>query len=160
MGDTPAQVTAFRVERAVLFGYVDAAHHQMVERVAARTPTQLGQPITPYTGERRPAWRSTRSRRFYCNADLPAEPMAPDSTTQGLNSAVQVFVKAPALDMLEPQQRPHDVLGFLDAQDVAGGKFVPVDASGTHTDAKPTAGQRFSQLEPAISPAHERDCAL
>ena len=29
MGDTPAQVTAFRVERAVLFGYVDAAHHRI-----------------------------------------------------------------------------------------------------------------------------------
>ena len=26
MGDTSAQVTAFRIERAVLFGYVDAAH--------------------------------------------------------------------------------------------------------------------------------------
>jgi hypothetical protein len=58
MGDTPAQVTAFRVERAVLFGYVDAAHHRTVERVAALTPTQLGQPITSYSGERRPAWRA------------------------------------------------------------------------------------------------------
>jgi hypothetical protein len=47
MGDTPAQVTAFRVERAVLSGYVDAL-----------TPTQLGQPIVSHTGEQRPAWRA------------------------------------------------------------------------------------------------------
>jgi hypothetical protein len=58
MGDTPAQVTAFRVERAVLSGYVDAAHHRTVERVAALTPTQLGQPIVSHTGEQRPAWRA------------------------------------------------------------------------------------------------------
>ena len=58
MGDTPAQVTAFRVDRAVLFGYVDAAHQKTVERVAAFTPTQLGQPIVSHTGERRPAWRA------------------------------------------------------------------------------------------------------
>ena len=58
MGDTPAQVTAFRVERAVLFGYVDAVHQRTVERVAALTPTQLGQQIVSHTGERRPAWRA------------------------------------------------------------------------------------------------------
>ena len=59
MGDTPAQVTAFHVERAVLFDYVEAAHHQRtVERVAALTPVQLGQPIVSHTGERRPAWRA------------------------------------------------------------------------------------------------------
>src|SRR5262249_37079349 len=58
LGDTPAQVTAFRVERAVLFGYVDAAHQRTVERVAALTPSQLLQPITSYTGEQRPAWRA------------------------------------------------------------------------------------------------------
>jgi hypothetical protein len=58
MGDTPAQVTAFRVERAMLFGYVDAAHRVTVERVAALTPTQLVQPIMSHTGERRPAWRA------------------------------------------------------------------------------------------------------
>lgn len=38
MGDTPAQVTAFRV--------------------ATLTPTQLGQPIASHTGEKRPAWRA------------------------------------------------------------------------------------------------------
>jgi len=58
MGDTPAQMTAFRVARAVLFGYVDAAHQRTVERVAALTPTQLQQPIASHTGERRPAWRA------------------------------------------------------------------------------------------------------
>ena len=58
LGDTPAQVTAFRVEHAVLFGYVDAAHQRTVARVAALTPTQLEQSITSYTGEKRPAWRA------------------------------------------------------------------------------------------------------
>ena len=58
LGDTPAQVTAFRVERAVLFGYVEAAHQCTVGRVAALTPTQLEQSITSYTGEKRPAWRA------------------------------------------------------------------------------------------------------
>ena len=58
MGDTPAQVTVFRVERAVLFGYVDAAHRVTVERVSTLTPTQLVQPIVSHTGERRPAWRA------------------------------------------------------------------------------------------------------
>jgi len=58
VGDTVAQVTAFRVERAVLSGYVDAAHHRTVERVATVTPTQLGQPIMSHTGEQRPAWRA------------------------------------------------------------------------------------------------------
>ena len=35
LGDTPAQVTAFRVERAMLFGYVDAAHQRTIERIAS-----------------------------------------------------------------------------------------------------------------------------
>jgi len=55
MGDTPAQVTAFRAERDVLFGYVDGAHRVTVERVANLTPTQVVQPIVSHTGEQRPA---------------------------------------------------------------------------------------------------------
>ena len=58
LGDTPAQVTAFRVERAVLFGYVEAAHQRTVARVAALSPTQLEQSITSHTGEKRSAWRA------------------------------------------------------------------------------------------------------
>jgi hypothetical protein len=58
LGDTPAQVTAFRVERALLFGYVDAAHQRTVQRVSALTQTQLGLPVVSHTGERRPAWRA------------------------------------------------------------------------------------------------------
>lgn len=58
LGDTPAQVAAFRVERAVLFGYVDAAHQRTVERIATLTPAQLGQPVASRTGEQRPAWRA------------------------------------------------------------------------------------------------------
>ena len=58
MGDTPAQVTAFRVERAMLFGYVDATHRVTVERVSKLTPTQFVQLIVSHTGERHPAWRA------------------------------------------------------------------------------------------------------
>jgi len=58
MGDTPAQVRAFHVERAVLFGYVEAAHQKTVERVAQLTPAQFEQPVVSHTGERRPAWRA------------------------------------------------------------------------------------------------------
>ena len=58
MGDTPAQVAAFRVERALLFGYADAAHQETVRRVANLTSGQLLQPILSYTGEQRPAWRA------------------------------------------------------------------------------------------------------
>jgi Protein of unknown function (DUF664) len=58
LGDTPAQVTAFRVERALLFGYAEAAHRVTVKRVSTLTPIQLRQPILSHTGERRPAWRA------------------------------------------------------------------------------------------------------
>src|SRR5262249_40584979 len=58
LGDTPEQVRTFRVERAGLFGYVDAAHQCTIERVARLTPLQLEQSITSRTGERRPAWRT------------------------------------------------------------------------------------------------------
>src|SRR5262245_44919266 len=58
MGDTPAQVMAFRVERAVLFGYVDAAHQRAIERIATLTPAQLEQPIMSHTGEQRTTWRA------------------------------------------------------------------------------------------------------
>jgi hypothetical protein len=58
LGDTPAQVTAFRVERTVLFGYVDAAHRVTVERVSRLTPTQFAQSTVSYAGEQRPAWRA------------------------------------------------------------------------------------------------------
>lgn len=58
MGDTLAQVTAFRVERSLLFGYVDAAHRVTVERVSNLTPTQFLQPMVSHTGEQRPAWRA------------------------------------------------------------------------------------------------------
>ena len=51
MGDTPAQVTAFRLERAVLFGYVDAAHQRTVSALATLTSNpQLGQSIVSHTG--------------------------------------------------------------------------------------------------------------
>lgn len=57
LGDTPAQVRAFRVDRTLLFGYMEAAHQVTLQRVAALTPAQLSQP-TLYNGEERPAWRA------------------------------------------------------------------------------------------------------
>ena len=44
LGDTPEQVSEFRVGRAVLFGYVAAAHQSIVERVSNLTPEQLFEP--------------------------------------------------------------------------------------------------------------------
>ena len=55
MGDTLAQVTAFRLERAVLFGYVDAAHQRTVERRRHLTQPSWGNQCLT---ERRPAWRA------------------------------------------------------------------------------------------------------
>lgn len=57
-GDTPEQVSTFRVERAVLFGYMDAAHRATVERVSRLTPEQFAQPITYVSGDPRPVWRA------------------------------------------------------------------------------------------------------
>ena len=61
-GDSSEQVAAFRVDRAVLFGYVGAANRAAVERVARLTPEQLEQPVlwgTPETPvDTRPAWRA------------------------------------------------------------------------------------------------------
>jgi uncharacterized damage-inducible protein DinB len=59
-GDSAEQVAAFRVERATLFGYMEAAHRVARERVARLTPEQLEQTVawgtaeTPLLG---PAWR-------------------------------------------------------------------------------------------------------
>jgi hypothetical protein len=58
LGDTLEQVRAFRVERAVLFGYMDAAHHATITRVSVLTPEQFAQPITYVPGDSRPVWRA------------------------------------------------------------------------------------------------------
>jgi hypothetical protein len=64
-GDSPEQVADFRVDRAVLFGYVEAANRAAVERVAKLTPEQLERPVlwgTPETPvDTRPAWRALMS---------------------------------------------------------------------------------------------------
>jgi hypothetical protein len=64
-GDSAEQVAAFRVDRAVLFGYVEAANRAAVARVAGLTPEQLEQPVlwgTPETPvDTRPAWRALMS---------------------------------------------------------------------------------------------------
>jgi hypothetical protein len=64
-GDSPEQVAAFRVDRAVLLGYMEAANRAAVERVARLTPEQLERPVlwgTPETPvDTRPAWRALMS---------------------------------------------------------------------------------------------------
>ena len=64
-GDSSEQVAAFRVDRAVLFGYIESANRATVERVARLTPEQLEQPVlwgTPETPvDTRPGWRALMS---------------------------------------------------------------------------------------------------
>ena len=64
-GDSSEQVAAFRVDRAVLFGYVEAANRAAVARVARLKPEQLERPVvwgTPETPvDTRPAWRALMS---------------------------------------------------------------------------------------------------
>ncbi|ETX09314.1 DinB family protein [Candidatus Entotheonella palauensis] len=57
LGDTIEQVAAFRVEREMLFGYLDAAHQATRQRVTQLTQAQLDQVVVhpPETG--RPAWQ-------------------------------------------------------------------------------------------------------
>lgn len=61
-GDSAEQVATFRVDRAMLLGYMEAANRAAVERVARLTPGQLEQPVrwgTPQTPvDTRPAWRA------------------------------------------------------------------------------------------------------
>jgi len=62
VGDSPEQVAAFQVDRAVLFGYVEAANQAAVERITKLTPEQLERPVLYGTLETpvdtRPAWRA------------------------------------------------------------------------------------------------------
>jgi hypothetical protein len=60
IGDTPEQVTAFRVAREELLSYLDAAQRATVERVATLTPQQLAQPTEDLPGDTHPAWQALR----------------------------------------------------------------------------------------------------
>ena len=55
-GDSAEQVAAFRVERATLFGYMEAAHRVARERVARLTPAQLEQTVSRGGPRRRRCW--------------------------------------------------------------------------------------------------------
>jgi hypothetical protein len=60
-GDSAEQAAAFRVERATLFGYMEAAHRIARERVARLTPEELDQTVawgTAQTPLSSPAWRA------------------------------------------------------------------------------------------------------
>jgi hypothetical protein len=60
LGDSSEQVAAFRVDRALLLGYMEAAHRATVERVSRLTAEQLEQPVAYGTPQipvdTRPAW--------------------------------------------------------------------------------------------------------
>ena len=59
LGDTLEQVAAFRVDRKLLFGYVDAAHKEAVARASKLTAEQLEKPFQYMPGtEPRPGWRA------------------------------------------------------------------------------------------------------
>ncbi len=58
LGHTPEQVAAFRVKREALFGYLDAAHHETINRVASLTPAQIGQTVEYPPGASRPVWQA------------------------------------------------------------------------------------------------------
>jgi hypothetical protein len=65
LGDSSEQVAAFRVDRDLLFGYLEAAHRATVERVSRLTAEQLEQPLAYGTPEipldTRPAWSALAS---------------------------------------------------------------------------------------------------
>jgi len=58
LGDTPEQVTAFRVERELLLGYAEAAHRATLERVTPLTAARFEQPVEHPPGASRPAWQA------------------------------------------------------------------------------------------------------
>ncbi len=62
VGDSMEQVAAFRVDRATLFGYMEAANRAAVERIGRLTPEQLEQPVMYGTLETPvrecPAWQA------------------------------------------------------------------------------------------------------
>ena len=58
LGDTPEQVASFKVERGLLFGYLDAAHAETVTRITQLTPAQFEQSIEYLPGTNRSAWEA------------------------------------------------------------------------------------------------------
>jgi hypothetical protein len=58
LGDTPEQVTAFRVERDLLLGYVETAHRATLERVTPLTAARFEQPVEHPPVASRPAWQA------------------------------------------------------------------------------------------------------
>jgi hypothetical protein len=64
-GDSSEQVGAFRTDRTLLLGYMEAVNRAAVERISRLTPEQLEQPVlwgTPATPvDTRPVWRALTS---------------------------------------------------------------------------------------------------
>ena len=56
LGDTPEQVASFRVDRGVLLGYAEAAHHAIVGCVSKLAPERFDQPVEYMPGDLRPVW--------------------------------------------------------------------------------------------------------
>jgi len=57
LGDTPEQVSSFRVPRDQVLGYAASAHRAIVERVLKIPPEQFDQEVESAYGDRRPVWR-------------------------------------------------------------------------------------------------------
>ena len=58
IGDSPEQVTAFRVSNELVFGYVDSAHRATIQRLSKITPGQFDQPTVYVLGDSRPVWQA------------------------------------------------------------------------------------------------------
>jgi hypothetical protein len=59
LGDTAAEVAAFRPNRELLLGYYEAAHRATVEEVAGLSEEQLLTPVRYMPeGDERPSWRA------------------------------------------------------------------------------------------------------
>jgi hypothetical protein len=58
IGDTPAQVTAFRPNLSLLSGYVDAVHTTGIKRITRMTDEQLNRVGVYVSPNERPAWRA------------------------------------------------------------------------------------------------------
>jgi hypothetical protein len=57
LGDSYERVAAFKPDRDVLFGYMEAAHQAASDRISRLTPEQFVRPVEYVPGDVRPAWR-------------------------------------------------------------------------------------------------------
>lgn len=58
VGDTPGQVSQFRVPRDQVLGYARAAHSACIERISKLKPEHFDQHVEYWQGTKAPAWRA------------------------------------------------------------------------------------------------------